>query len=103
MYMCKNDSIKYKCSAPAEKRIMLPSVEASKHQWVIDVTIHDDITPSQVDELLEGDFYCLDESSGNKVEFSGYSVINNVEMLYANDLSRTVNIQLAKEVTNNAR
>lgn len=99
MYVCKNEIIKYKCGVPTEKRIPLPSVEASGYQWVMDFTIHDNVDATKVDELLSGEIYFYDEGTGNKVPCSEYTVINNVEMRYGSDLSRTVRIQLAKEVT----
>ena len=99
MYVCKNENIKYKCSAPAEKRIPIPSVNASRYQWVLDFTIQDVIDAAKVDDLLDGELYFYDENSGNTVRHSDYSIINNVELRYGSDLACTVKIQLAKEVT----
>ncbi len=99
MYVCKNENIKYKCNAPTEKRIPLPSVDASRYQWVVDFTIQDVIDTAKVDELLSDEFYFYDEETENAVYFSDYNRINNVELRYGSDLSCTVKIQLAKEVS----
>ena len=99
MYVCKNENVKYKCNAPTEKRIPLPSVDASKHQWVVDFTIQDVINTTKIDELLSGEFYFYDENTQNTVYYSDYTNINNVELIYGSDLSCTAKIQLAKEVS----
>lgn len=99
MYVCKNETTKYKCSAPTERRVPIPSVDASKHQWVIDFTIHDAIDAARVDDLLSDEFYFYDEESGNTAHYSDYTRINNVAIHYGSDLVCTVTIQLAKEVS----
>lgn len=100
MYVCKNDSVRYKCGAPTEKRIPIPSVNGYRHQWVLDFNIHDTINTSEVDDLLSGEFYFYDDETNNTVHYSDYGAVNLVEIRHGNDLSCTVIIQLAKEVTN---
>lgn len=103
MIYVTNGTRRYASTAPDEHRI---NIYPQKRQWVLDFTICDTVTASDMDGLLDGtDLTFIYDPGGpdeHSVTFSGYKNINSITIKYNQDLSCTATIQLGGEIITNA-
>lgn len=105
MVYISGENKRYKCTAPDEHCI---SIWPQSRQWVIDFTICDNITASELDGLLEEEtlsFIHVDEQTEEEkvLNFEGYCNVNSAAIKYNIDLSCTASVQLGKEIEEHVR